>query len=342
MSRLRIVFWLFCLNHFSHWDGSTSMRNAYAQFYHILSVCGRMKEKGAVTENYCSGMNGGKDKMLLGGTVAGAYTGPEEWEQRLIRSRFKAVTAPFNMYTPRKETEAYLSACDRQGVMIAEIGVWKNPFDPNPAAAAEALAYAEGQLALADELGIACCVNIAGTDSKAGWDAADPSNFADETYERIIRCVREILDRVSPKRAFYCLEPMPWMIPDSPENYLQLIRDVDRPQFAAHMDFVNMINCPRRYLAAEKFIDECFGELAPYIKSTHIKDSRMHPTRLTTILEECSPGEGTLDFAKILKMLDEKLPADAPVLLEHMTTFEEYEKAYDYLAKIAEENGIPI
>ena len=285
MSRLRIVFWLFCLNHFSHWDGSTSMRNAYAQFYHILSVCGRMKEKGAVTENYCSGMNGGKDKMLLGGTVAGAYTGSEEWEQLLIRSRFKAVTAPFNMYTPRKETEAYLSACDRQGVMIAEIGVWKNPFDPNP---------------------------------------------------------REILDRVSPKRAFYCLEPMPWMIPDSPENYLQLIRDVDRPQFAAHMDFVNMINCPRRYLAAEKFIEECFGELAPYIKSTHIKDSRMHPTRLTTILEECSPGEGTLDFAKILKMLDEKLPADAPVLLEHMTTFEEYEKAYDYLAKIAEENGIPI
>lgn len=85
MSRLRIVFWLFCLNYFSHWDGSTSMRNAYAQFYHILSVCGRMKEKGAVTENYCSGMNGGNDKMLLGGTVAGAYTGLEEWEQLLIR-----------------------------------------------------------------------------------------------------------------------------------------------------------------------------------------------------------------------------------------------------------------
>ena len=65
--------------------------------------------------------------MLLGGTVAGAYSGPEEWEQLLIRSRFKAVTAPFNMYTPRKETEAYLAACDRQGVLIAEIGVWKNP-----------------------------------------------------------------------------------------------------------------------------------------------------------------------------------------------------------------------
>ena len=280
--------------------------------------------------------------MLLGGTVAGAYRNPEEWEELLVRSGFRAVTAPFSMHTPRKEADAYRAACDRHGVMIAEIGVWKNLFDPDPAAAAEALDYARGQLALADEVGIPCCVNIAGTASSAGWDAADPSNFAEETYERIIRSVREIIDGVEPKRAFYCLEPMPWMIPDSPDNYLQLIRDVDRPQFAAHMDFVNMINCPRRYLAPEAFIEECFAKLAPQIKSTHIKDTRMHPTSLTTLLEECSPGEGTLDFGKILKILDRELPADAPVLLEHMTTFEEYRRAYDYLAGIAEENGITI
>ena len=280
--------------------------------------------------------------MLLGGTVAGSFSGPAEWEKLLIRSRFKAVTAPFNMYTPRQETEAYCAACERNGVVIAEIGVWKNLFDPDPAAAAEAMRYAEGQLALADELGIPCCVNIAGTDSSAGWDAADPSNYTDETYERIIRSVRELLDRVEPKRAFYCLEPMPWMIPDGPEVYLQLIRDVNRPQFAAHMDFVNMINSPRRYLAAEKFIEECIRKLAPVIKSTHIKDSRMHPTHLTTLLEECSPGEGTLDFGGILTILDRELPADAPVLLEHMTTFEEYEKAYNYLAAIAAENRISI
>jgi len=280
--------------------------------------------------------------MLLGGTVSGSWRNPEEWEELLIRSRFRAVTAPFNMHTPRKEIDAYRAACDRHGVVIAEIGVWKNLFDPDPAAAEKALCYAEGQLALADELGIACCVNIAGTAGAAGWDAADPSNFTDETYERIVRCVQKIIDEVAPKHAFYSLEPMPWMIPDNPEVYLQLIRDVDRPQFAAHMDFINMINCPRRYLAAESFIEDCIRKLAPYIKSTHIKDSRMHPTRLTTILEECSPGEGTLDFSRILKILDEALPADAPVLLEHMTTFEEYEKSYRYLAEIAEKNNISI
>ena len=280
--------------------------------------------------------------MRLGGTVAGTFSDPKEWESLLVRSGFRAVTAPFSMYTPRKDIDAYVDICGRNDVVIAEIGVWKNIFDPNPTAAAEAMAYAKGQLALADEIGIPCCVNIAGTAGPAGWDAADPSNFTEETYQRIISCVREILDSVSPMRAFYTLEPMPWMIPDSPDVYLQLIRDVDRPQFAAHMDFVNMINCPRRFLAAEQFIGECFEKLAPFIKSTHIKDSRMHPTRLTTVLEECSPGEGNLDFSEILRILDRILPADAPVLLEHMSTFDEYRKSYVYLAEIAEKIGITV
>ncbi len=280
--------------------------------------------------------------MILGGTVAGSYPTPEEWEKLLVRSRFKAVTAPFSCHTPRGEIDAYRAVCDRHHVVIAEIGVWKNLFDPDPEKAREAFEYAVGQLALADETGIPCCVNIAGSVSSLGWDAADPSNFTEETYERIIRSIREILDRVSPRSAFYCLEPMPWMIPDSPEVYLQLIRDLDRPQFAAHMDFVNMINCPRRFLDANGFIESCFVRLAPFIKSTHIKDSKMHLTRLTTVLEECAPGEGALDFGTILWIIDKYLPKDAPVLLEHMTTFEEYQKAYQKVTDAAEKAGIMI
>ena len=280
--------------------------------------------------------------MRLGGTIAGRYASPAEWEQLLIKSGFRAVTAPFTCRTPREETDALRAACERNDVVIAEVGVWKNIFDPDPAKAKEAMDWAEGQLALADELGIPCCVNIAGTASPAGWDAADPSNYTEETYARIVESVRGLLDRVAPKRAFYCLEPMPWMIPDSPESYLQLIRDVNRPQFGVHMDFVNMINCPRRFLAAEKFIKECFRALGPMIRSTHIKDSRMSPTKLTAVIEECSPGEGALDFGKVLRILDRYLDEDAPVLLEHMQTFDEYARAYAYLKDIADRNGIAV
>ncbi len=106
------------------------------------------------------------------------------------------------------------------------------------------------------------------------------------------------------------------------------------------MDFVNMINCPRRYLDPETFIEECFCKLAPYIKSTHLKDTRMNPDGLTTILEECSPGEGSLDYTRILPIIDKYLEPDAPVLLEHMQTFEEYSRAYDYVAEKAALAGI--
>lgn len=280
--------------------------------------------------------------MLLGGTVAGQWNSPGEWEALLVRSRFKAVTAPFDCRTDRDDIAAFRRICERHGVVIAEIGVWKNLFDPDPVRAGEAIDYAKGQLALAEEAGIPCCVNIAGTASAAGWDAADPDNYTERTYARIVESVRSILDAVRPMRAFYCLEPMPWMVPDGPDEYLRLIQDVDRPRFAAHMDFVNMINCPRRYLMPEAFIEECLRKLAPYIKSTHIKDTRMHPTRLTTVLEECSPGEGTLDFEQVLRLLDRYLPANAPVLLEHMTTFEEYATAYDHLSAAAARAGISI
>ncbi len=280
--------------------------------------------------------------MLLGGTVCGNYGSPAEWERLLIASRFRAITAPFSCRTPRQDIDAFCEIVRRNGVRIAEIGVWKNLMDPDPSLAAENKAYAKGQLALADERDIPCCVNIAGTAGTAGWDAADASNYSPETYDRIIADVREIIDEVQPTRAFYTLEPMPWMIPDGPEVYLQLIRDVDRPQFAAHMDFVNMICSPRRYLASGAFIGECFSLLHPLIKSTHIKDSRMNPTRLTSFFEECSPGEGGLDYAEVLRIIDRYMPADAPVLLEHMQTFEEYAAAYDYVAAKAKEAGVRI
>ena len=276
--------------------------------------------------------------MRLGGTVC--CGSPAEWEAKLVASGFRAITAPFTCETPAEEIRRLCGIAEKHDAVIAEVGVWRNPFDRAEGAAN--LDYAVRQLRLADELGIPCCVNVAGTDSPAGWDAADPGNFTGEMYGRLVASVRAIIDGAKPKRAFYCLEPMPWMIPDSPDVYLQLMKDVDREQFAVHMDFVNMINCPRRFLDAEGFIEECFAKLGPYIKSTHLKDSRMDLMELTTVLHECSPGEGNLDFVRVLRIIDRYLPADAPVLLEHMSTFEEYRRAYEYVAGKAAEAGIGI
>lgn len=277
----------------------------------------------------------GGNAMLLGGTVTGDHKTPEEWGLLLIKSGFKAITAPFSCLDDDDVINAYMTIISDAKVMISEIGVWKNLFDPDPAKAADALEYAKGQLRLADRIGIPCCVNIAGTASPLGWDAADKSNFSSTTRQRIIDVVREIIDDVQPEYACYCLEPMPWMLPDSPDEYLELIKDIDRDKFAVHMDFVNMINSPVRFLKSEEFIEECFSKLAPYIKSTHIKDSRMDKLGYTTHIDECPPGKGELDYAAVLKIIDGYLPADGAILLEHMNTFEEYDEAFRYVKDMA-------
>jgi sugar phosphate isomerase/epimerase len=68
----------------------------------------------------------------------------------------------------------------------------------------------------------------------------------------------------------------------------------------------------------------------------------MPPTELTTVIRECAPGEGELDFEKVLGIIDRYLPKDAPVLMEHMRTNEQYRDAYEHLAQKAGSAGIDI
>lgn len=274
--------------------------------------------------------------MRLGGTIVGGFDSPESFEKLLVRSGFRAITAPFTYLDDREKIDSLVKVCKDNDVIISEIGVWRNTLLP------ENLEYAKGQLKLADELGIECCVNIAGTLSPLSWDAADVSNYSPETYDLIVKSVRNIIDEVRPTRAYYCLEPMPWMLPDGPDAYLKMIEDIDRDMFAVHMDFVNMINSPRRFLGSLEFIEECMSKLGSKLKSTHIKDSKMDLTKYTTHIDECPPGEGMLDYPEVLKILNKYIPEDGAILLEHMSTFEEYEKAYKYVKEAAAKAGLEV
>ncbi len=278
--------------------------------------------------------------MKLGGTVTGKWSGPEEWSELLRKSRFAAVTSPVDSAAPRPLAREYFQAAKEAGAVVAEVGVWKNVIAPDRKEREAALAYAKAQLAFADEMGVPCCVNIAGSRGSR-WDGAYKENYSRETYDLVVVSVREIIDAVKPRRAFYTLEPMPWMVPDGPDGYLQLIRDVGREQFAAHMDFVNMLNSPRRSLFALEFIRECFEKLGPFVRSTHIKDSLMEAS-YTAFIRETAPGKGALDYEKVLLTIAGHLPPDAPVLLEHMGSFEEYAAAYDHVAAAAQKAGVPV
>ena len=87
-----------------------------------------------------------------------------------------------------------------------------------------------------------------------------------------VQTIREIIDAVNPKNTYFTIEPMPWMIPDGPDEYLRLLESVDRDRFAVHMDVFNWMTSPRRYFFNEEFIDECFSKLGKLVKSCHLKE----------------------------------------------------------------------
>ena len=64
--------------------------------------------------------------------------------------------------------------------------------------------------------------------------------------------VRELIDAVKPKRAKFALEMMQYSLPDSVDGYLDLIRAVDRPAFAAHLDPVNLDPDPAAILGERR------------------------------------------------------------------------------------------
>lgn len=275
--------------------------------------------------------------MRLGAPVEETQT-PEAWIDSLKKQGYRAAYCPVNANADSATRQAYVRAAQQANIVIAEVGAWSNPISPDDATRNAAIEKCQQQLALADDIGARCCVNIAGARGEK-WDGSYADNFSADTFDLIVDTVRKIIDAVKPKRTFYTLEPMPAIVPDSPDSYLELIQAIDRPQFAAHLDPVNMINSPRRYFNNTAFLNECFDKLGPYIKSCHAKDTLIqHP--LTVHIDEVRPGLGTLDYATFLRRANQ-LDADMPFMLEHLP-MSEYAPSAEFVRQTANRLNITL
>lgn len=231
----------------------------------------------------------------------------------------------------------YAAALATADLIPAEVGAWSNPLSTDAATRAKARSFCAEQLALADAVGARCCVNIAGSLGDK-WDGPCSRDLDDDTLDLVVESVRAIIDAVRPTRTSYTLETMPWMLPDSADAYVALVKAIDRPAFAVHFDPVNLINSPRRYAATGALIRDFVAKLGTRIRSVHCKDIALH-THLTLHLDECRPGTGGLDHAALFAALT-TLDPDLPVMLEHLPNHQEYLAAADHLRGIATTLGV--
>ena len=277
--------------------------------------------------------------MRLGGPVFERYKSPGQWVEALKRKGYAAAYCPVGFSADEQTMLEFADAARAADIVIAEAGAWSNPLSPDEKTRKAARTKCEQQLALADMVGAQCCVNISGSRGEP-WDGPDPANLTDETFDLIVETVRGIIDAVKPARTYYTLETMPWMYPDSPDAYLRLIRAIDRDRFAAHLDPANLVCSPQRYYGNAALIRECFAKLGPYIKSCHGKDILLD-TKMTTHLDEVRPGLGNLDYAVYLREM-EALSPDTPLMLEHLTSEEEYDLAAAYVRGVAHDAGVAV
>jgi sugar phosphate isomerase/epimerase len=276
--------------------------------------------------------------MRLGGPVFSNSDDPEELARAHRALGYRAAYCPGLKLEETESLRAVRAAFAKHGVAIAEVGVWNNLMDPEPAKREANLKAVETGLALAEEVGAFCCVNIAGGFSASFWAGPHAGNLGKDGFDLAVENARKVIDAVRPRRTRFTYEMMPFMLPDSADSYLDLMRAIDRPAFGVHLDVVNIVNSPRRYYDTTSLVKECVEKLGPHVASCHLKDIRLQDG-LTVHLDEVMVGQGGFDIRTYLREVA-GLPQDPPVMLEHLSTEEEYDRARQYVVGLAQEMGI--
>jgi sugar phosphate isomerase/epimerase len=263
----------------------------------------------------------------LGGYGIDYKGDPEAYARAHVEFGYNAAYMPNMSIENREEIAALVQAMAKADVVIAEGGAWRNLIAHDEAVRKANLEYAVHQLALADEVGAGACVAFHGTVGHPGdpWQLSDnydygphPDNQSEAGFQRAVDTARYVIDMVKPKRAKFSLEMVPWLVTDTAENYLKLIKAIDRPQFGAHIDAVNMVISPRLYFNSGQLIREAFALLGPWVVSCHAKDIVMQggPGTISFHLDEVPPGEGNLDYGAYVSEIH-KLGRDVPLMMEH-------------------------
>jgi sugar phosphate isomerase/epimerase len=276
--------------------------------------------------------------IRLGGPIFLKSSDPRELAREHRRLGYSAAYCPEAKVEDTALIREIEKAFAAEKVVIAEVGAWVNMLDPDPDKRGKNLRYVTERLALAEAVGARCCPDIAGSYNPTVWYGPHPKNLSQEFFDATVENCRRVIDEVKPKRTKFTIEMMGWSLPDGPDAYLKLIRAVDRPGFAVHMDVCNGINSPAKFYRSGEFISECFRTLGPWIVSCHAKDLQW-VTELNVHFLEVVPGRGEVDYRTYLTELS-KLPIEAPLMLEHLKTAEEYDEGKRYIMKVGSELGL--
>jgi sugar phosphate isomerase/epimerase len=310
--------------------------------HHTLTAAVAVGTVSALREGFAeppASVTGAQTQSVrLGGPIFIKSDDPEELALAHRKLGYSAAYCPRADLKDPARIRALTDAFAKQGVVISEVGRWVNLLDADAEKRAANLKLVTEGLALADAVGALCCVDIAGSFSTKEWYGPHPDNYSTHFFDAVVENARKIIDGVKPTRAKFSYEMMGWAIPDGPEPYLKLIRAIDRKAFAVHFDPCNAVNSPARFYRNADLLNECFDKLGRWIVSCHAKDLTWD-VEMNVHFREVRPGAGSMDYTTYLRRLA-ALPQHPPLMLEHLPSAEEYDKARTHLFELGEKIGV--
>ncbi len=247
-----------------------------------------------------------------------------------VKRGYRAAYTPSVRLADRDRLAEIRDEFAAQDVTLAEVQCWNNLLDPDEdvrKANREAVVEA---LAVADEVGAVCAIDTVGSYARESLNHHNPRNFSEDAFDAAVEMARYFLDTVQPSKSYFTYEVLAMHIVDDPEVVERLVQAVDRDRFGVHLDLVNLISCPRKYWDNGALMEECVRRFGPHIVAAHAKDVYMEDNCDTVRISEVRPGLGNIDYQTYLRCLDE-LPQTVTLMLEHLSTEEEYRAAHEYI-----------
>ena len=219
---------------------------------------------------------------------------------------------------------------------VVQVGAWAlNPLRPTP----ETEAIARDALAAAADLGAPCIIMGGGTKNANHSFCGHPDNFTDGAIAEAAAALKPLAREAEAIGVLVTLEIHFATVLCDWEACRKLIEEIASPAVKINLDAANMIRYSD-YWSSSDYIRAGIESLGAMIQTCHAKDVVMHEA-LHLHMDECPAGEGCLNYADIIAMVDAHLPADTYMVVEH-TPLAKLPAAMAYIRDCAAQAGVAI
>ncbi len=222
------------------------------------------------------------------------------------------------------------------GLEVVQVGGWAhNPLRPNP----QTERIARDALAAATELSAPCIIMGGGTKNPNHSFCGHPDNFSDEAIAEAAASLKPLAREAERAGLLVTLEIHFATVLCDWKACRKLIEEIGSPAVKINLDAANMIRY-QDYWSSSAYIREGIESLGALIETCHAKDVVMHDA-LHLHIDECPAGEGCLNYADIIRLVDTHLGPDTYMVVEH-TPLERLPAAMAYIRECAAEAGVAI